>query len=181
MLFTYIWATSWENLGFFPYANNKGADQPAHPRSLISTFIVHCLESSFYIQNFKPPHSFCGCAGRFVSYLVGNPEDRFSRDEAHLSFNFQIPTFALFRKWKAFSVWRRNVKTKKIHNCKKALNENLFIVNPVSLIYFNRNTVRSPLFPRTVFCQFSQIWSLRYCKFTIIRENFIFADIREFD
>ena len=24
-----------------PYANNKGADQPAHPRSLISTFVVH--------------------------------------------------------------------------------------------------------------------------------------------
>ena len=28
-----------------PYANNKGADQPAHPRSLISAFIVHCLDS----------------------------------------------------------------------------------------------------------------------------------------
>ena len=28
-----------------PYENNKGADQPAHPRSLISTFIVHCLDS----------------------------------------------------------------------------------------------------------------------------------------
>ena len=27
------------------YANNKGADQPAHPRSLISTFIVRCLDS----------------------------------------------------------------------------------------------------------------------------------------
>ena len=27
------------------YANNKGADQPAHPRSLISTFFVRCLDS----------------------------------------------------------------------------------------------------------------------------------------
>ena len=27
------------------YANNKGTDQPAHPRSLISTFVVHCLDS----------------------------------------------------------------------------------------------------------------------------------------
>ena len=27
------------------YANNKGADQHAHPRSLISTFVVHCLDS----------------------------------------------------------------------------------------------------------------------------------------
>ena len=33
-----------ENL-FIPYANNKGADQPAHPRSLISIFIVRCLAS----------------------------------------------------------------------------------------------------------------------------------------
>ena len=30
---------------FLPYANNKGADQPAHPRSLISTFVVCCLDS----------------------------------------------------------------------------------------------------------------------------------------
>ena len=26
-------------------ANNKGADQPAHPRRLISAFIIHFLES----------------------------------------------------------------------------------------------------------------------------------------
>ena len=28
-----------------PYANNKGADQPARMRSLISTFVVHYLDS----------------------------------------------------------------------------------------------------------------------------------------
>ena len=28
-----------------PYANNKGADQSAHPHSLISAFLVHCLDS----------------------------------------------------------------------------------------------------------------------------------------
>ena len=38
------WATSCENL-FLPYANNKGADQPAHLRSLISTFVIRCLDS----------------------------------------------------------------------------------------------------------------------------------------
>ena len=32
-----------------PYANNKGADQPAHPRSLISTFVVRCLDSRICI------------------------------------------------------------------------------------------------------------------------------------
>ena len=30
---------------FMPYANNKGADQPAHPHSVISTFVVCCLDS----------------------------------------------------------------------------------------------------------------------------------------
>ena len=28
-----------------PYANNKDADQPAHPRTLISAFVIHCLDS----------------------------------------------------------------------------------------------------------------------------------------
>ena len=40
--------------------------------------------SSFYIRNFKPLASFYGCAGRFESYLVENPEDRFSRDEPQI-------------------------------------------------------------------------------------------------
>ena len=32
-----------------PYANNKVADQSAHPRSLISTFVVRCLDSMICI------------------------------------------------------------------------------------------------------------------------------------
>ena len=28
-----------------PYANNTGADQPAHPHSLISAFVVRCVDS----------------------------------------------------------------------------------------------------------------------------------------
>ena len=27
------------------FANNKGADQPVHPGRLISTFVIHLLES----------------------------------------------------------------------------------------------------------------------------------------
>ena len=30
------------------YANNKGAYHPVHPRSLISTFFVRCLDSTVY-------------------------------------------------------------------------------------------------------------------------------------
>ena len=42
--FQIIRTMSWENL-FLPHANNKGADQPTHPRSLISTFVVRCLDT----------------------------------------------------------------------------------------------------------------------------------------
>ena len=38
------WATSWENR-FMSYPNNKDTAQPAHLRSLISTFVVRCLDS----------------------------------------------------------------------------------------------------------------------------------------
>ena len=57
-----------EKTCFILYANNNDADQTAHPRSLISAFV-------FSAQNFN-------WAGGFESYLVENPEDRFSRDVA---------------------------------------------------------------------------------------------------
>ena len=41
---SYTWAMSWENL-FMQYVNNKGADQPMQPCSLISTYVVCCLDS----------------------------------------------------------------------------------------------------------------------------------------
>ncbi|KAJ8000572.1 hypothetical protein DPEC_G00181780 [Dallia pectoralis] len=40
-----------------------------------------------------------------------------------------IPTFALYRKRKAFRVWRTNVRSKKINICRRSLQERLFIVN----------------------------------------------------
>ena len=46
----------------------------AQMRSLISTFVVHRLDSiiSLDSRNFKTLASFCGCTDRFVSGLVGN-------------------------------------------------------------------------------------------------------------
>ena len=34
-----------EKMCLMSYANNKGADQSAHPRTLISAFFVRCLDS----------------------------------------------------------------------------------------------------------------------------------------
>ena len=36
----------YEKTCLMSYANNKGADQPADPRSLISAFVVRCLDSA---------------------------------------------------------------------------------------------------------------------------------------
>ena len=41
----FVYEPGHEKTYLMSYANHKGADQPAHPRSLISTFIVHCLDS----------------------------------------------------------------------------------------------------------------------------------------
>ena len=42
------------------------------------------------MQNLKPLASLYSWAGQFESYLVANPEDRFSRNEAHIPFGFTI-------------------------------------------------------------------------------------------
>ena len=34
-----------EKMCLMSYANNEGADQPAHPRRLISVFVDRCLDS----------------------------------------------------------------------------------------------------------------------------------------
>ena len=76
------------------YANNKGADQPAHPRSLISTFVVCCLGSMICILALSR-------VSRFYLIIVAVqagmnftwskiPEDTFSRDEAQLHYEKAI-------------------------------------------------------------------------------------------
>ena len=73
-----------------PHVNNKGADQPVRPHSLISTFVVHCLDSLIPLVSISEIPSLylapeAEQAG--LSTLVTNPEDRFSRDEAQIPLN----------------------------------------------------------------------------------------------
>ena len=68
------WATSWENL-FMSYANNKGANQTAHP-----VFVVRYLHSIIPLHaTAEIPRlaSFCSWAGRFGSDLVETPKTGF--------------------------------------------------------------------------------------------------------
>ncbi|XP_028810647.1 dynein heavy chain 6, axonemal isoform X2 [Denticeps clupeoides] len=41
----------------------------------------------------------------------------------------RLPTFAQYRKWKAFWVWRSNIRSKKISQCRHSLKQELFIAN----------------------------------------------------
>ena len=69
----------------FCICENKDADQlPGH---LICAFIfaTRIVQSLYFLNpNFKHLAIFCGCTAWFVSDLVGNPEDRFSHNEAQI-------------------------------------------------------------------------------------------------
>ena len=70
------------------YANNKGADQPAHPRSLISAFVVHCLDSVMSLVSVTKISSLLLASVAEQASLSRTwsetPEDTFSHDEAHI-------------------------------------------------------------------------------------------------
>ena len=77
------------------FANNSGADQPAHPRSLISAFVICDLEST----RSKPATSEISVVSvaeetGFSLVFVGNPEDRVCRDKAPIVSPF--PAVVLF-------------------------------------------------------------------------------------
>ena len=72
----------------FCICENKDADQLrfAVTAKLISAFVfaTWIVQSLFYLNPKSQDSILCGCTARFVSDLVGNPEDRFSHNEAHL-------------------------------------------------------------------------------------------------
>ena len=71
-----------------PYANNKGADQPAHPRSLISAFVVRSVDSIISLVSRSEISRFwlvsvAEQAGLNVTRSQTS-EDTFSLDGAHI-------------------------------------------------------------------------------------------------
>ena len=71
------------------YANNKGADQPAHPRSLISAFVVCCLDSVMSLVSVTKISSLmlasvAAQAGLCLAWSE-TPEDTFSHGVAHMN------------------------------------------------------------------------------------------------
>ena len=75
------------------HVNNKGADQPAHPRRLMSATVIVSLKNRLTkparckISPFQ-----CSLVGWYNSDLIGNSKDRFSCIEAHMSLSSRFPT-----------------------------------------------------------------------------------------
>ena len=71
------------------YANNKGGDQPAHARSLMSAFVPLprlCNVFSFCNQNFNLMLASVAEQASLSLAWSETPEDTFSHDEAHINY-----------------------------------------------------------------------------------------------
>ena len=126
-----------EKMCLVSYANNKGADQPAQPRSLISTFVVCCLDSIISLDSIAEISrlaSFCGCAGRFVSGLVGKSQRHvFSWRGSFIIACPPLGTKAIY--WKLIKIPKVEILSGIIHLGKHItlwcyLNLNLWIFTP---------------------------------------------------
>ena len=76
------------------YANNNDADQPAHPRSLISAFIIRCLDSIISLDNIAEISrlQLASVAEQASLSLTWSetPEDTFSHGLAHINLMFYV-------------------------------------------------------------------------------------------
>ena len=72
----------------FCICQNKDADQLCGNHTADQRLCFRYIDSTIPLlpksKNSKPLAIFCGCTARFVLDLVGNPEDRFSHNEAQI-------------------------------------------------------------------------------------------------
>ena len=66
------------------YANNKVADQPAHPRSLVSIFVFRCLDSVMSLVHVTKMLASVAEQASLSLTWSETPEDTFSHDEAQM-------------------------------------------------------------------------------------------------
>ncbi|XP_010633543.1 dynein heavy chain 6, axonemal [Fukomys damarensis] len=114
-----------ENLGFLYMI-------PAVPRSSIEYDTYNLKVVSYENIN---KNDYYTISQRAVTHVYNDDIefieiDRWEQEYLYHRELTKIPIFSLFRKWKAFSVWKKNVRSKKITACRNSLQKNLFIVNP---------------------------------------------------
>ena len=74
------------------YATNKSTDQPAHPRDLINTFVVRCLDSIIPLLADSAISRLVSVAEQAGFSLTWSqtPIDRFSRDVAQADCRYRV-------------------------------------------------------------------------------------------
>ena len=81
----------------FCICENKDADQLRGYREADQRLCFRYTDTTIHLlsksENFKPLAILCGCTDRFVWDQVGNPEDRFSQNEAHLILLHAVHSF----------------------------------------------------------------------------------------
>ena len=99
------------------HVNNKDADQPAHPRSLISALVVHCMEISS-TQNYNSLHSLV--VERLVWVFHGQKPRKhvFSRRG---TFAHRIQTLKLFPALASIKTTFESFCTSQMHFCPQCL------------------------------------------------------------
>ena len=70
----------------FAYVKNKDDDQLRGNREADQHLCFRYIDRTI-LRNFKSLAIFCGCTARFISDLVGHPEEQFSHDAAHMRFS----------------------------------------------------------------------------------------------
>ena len=97
-----IWASPRENLSSVVCEHQMRRPACAYAQSdqrLCYSLIVKYHIQAWYKRNFNFLASLCSWAGWFESRFVGNPEDRFCRDEAHIKANINYVTHGAGHFW----------------------------------------------------------------------------------
>ena len=83
MLIVNVNEPGYEKMCLLSYGYNKGADQPAHPHSLTSAFVVRCLDSIISLDSIAEISRLCLASVAMQAGLClvwsKTPEDNFCR------------------------------------------------------------------------------------------------------
>ncbi|KYO35065.1 hypothetical protein Y1Q_0000966 [Alligator mississippiensis] len=113
-----------KNLGFLymtPAVPRSSVEYDAFNLKIVSYDCIN--KNDYYTISQKAVIHTCN---REVEFL---PLDRWEQEYLYHKTFTKIPIFAIFCKLKSFTEWRKNVCSKKIRGCRKALQENLFVLN----------------------------------------------------
>uniref|UniRef100_A0A7M4F990 Dynein axonemal heavy chain 6 n=1 Tax=Crocodylus porosus TaxID=8502 RepID=A0A7M4F990_CROPO len=113
-----------KNLGFLyvtPAVPRSSVEYDAFNLKIVSYDCIN--KNDYYTISQKAVIHTCNGEVEFL------PLDRWEQEYLYHKTFTKIPIFAIFCKLKSFTEWRKNVCSKKIRGCRKALQENLFILN----------------------------------------------------